>query len=83
LRQIESAPVIIDQWQLEKGALTGVKNKILIYTPGVSPDQLGALGERCYSDVNQAVAALLDGLPAGARVALIPEGPYAFAQVAE
>ena len=32
---------------------------------------------------NQAIAALLDGLPAGARVALIPEGPYAFAQVAE
>ncbi|MGA2897021.1 MAG: nickel-dependent lactate racemase [Acidobacteriaceae bacterium] len=83
LRQIENAPVMIDQWQLEKGALTGVKNKILIYTPGVSPDQLGALGERCYSDVNQAVAALLDGLPAGARVALIPEGPYAFAQVGE
>jgi hypothetical protein len=33
--------------------------------------------------VNQAVAALLDGLPTGARVALIPEGPYAFAQVVE
>ena len=82
LRQIESTPVIIDQWQLEKGALTGVKNKILIYTPGVSPNQLGALGERCFSDVDRAVAALLDGLPAGASVALIPEGPYVFAQVA-
>jgi len=47
------------------------------------PEQIGALGERCYSDVNQAVAAFFDGMPAGASVALIPEGPYAFAQVAE
>ena len=48
LRQIENAPVIIDQWQLEKVALAGLKNKMLLYTPGVSPEQLGALGERCY-----------------------------------
>ena len=83
LDQIASAPVLIDQWQLEKIALAGLRNEILIYSPGVSPEQLGALGRRCFADVNQAVAALLDGLPAGARVALIPEGPYAFAQVAE
>jgi nickel-dependent lactate racemase len=83
LDQIASAPVVIDQWQLEKIALAGLRNEILIYTPGVSPEQIGALGQRCYSDVNQAVAALLDGVPTGARVALIPEGPYAFAQVAE
>jgi len=83
LSQIASAPVVIDQWQLEKIALAGLRNEILIYTPGVSPEQLGALGERCTSDVNQAIAALLDSLPTGAHVALIPEGPYAFAQVAE
>ena len=77
------APVVIDQWQLEKIALAGLRNEIFIYSPGVSPEQIGALGEHCTSDVNQAVAALLDGLPTGARVALIPEGPYAFAQVAE
>ena len=82
LNQIASAPVVIDQWQLEKIALVELRNEVLIYTSGVSPDQLGALGQRCTSDVNRAVAALLDGLPTGARVALIPEGPYAFAQVA-
>ena len=68
---------------MEKIALAELRNEVLIYTRGVSPDQLGALGQRCYSDVNQAVTALLDGLPTGARVALIPEGPYAFAQVVE
>ena len=83
LNQIASAPVVIDQWQLEKIALAGLRNEILIYTPGVAPEQIGALGEHCFSDLDQAVAAFFDGLPAGARVALIPEGPYAFAQVAE
>jgi hypothetical protein len=29
------------------------------------------------------VAAVLDGLPAGARVALVPEGPYVFARAEE
>jgi nickel-dependent lactate racemase len=81
LNQIASAPVIIDQWQLEKIALAGLRNEMFIYTPGVLPEQLGALGERCYSNVNRAIAALLDGMPTSARVALIPEGPYAFAQV--
>jgi nickel-dependent lactate racemase len=83
LRGIEGAPVVIDQWQLEKPALVGLRNEFFFYTPGVVPEQLGALGQRCYSDVNRAIAALLDGLPTGARVALIPEGPYAFAQVGE
>jgi hypothetical protein len=81
LREIEGAPVVIDQWQLEKPALVGLRNEFFFYTPGVSPEQLGALAKRCFSDVNQAIAVLLDGLPTGARVALIPEGPYAFAQV--
>jgi hypothetical protein len=33
--------------------------------------------------LNEAVAATLDGLPADARVALVPEGPYTFARAAE
>ncbi|HUD22893.1 MAG TPA: nickel-dependent lactate racemase [Acidobacteriaceae bacterium] len=83
LDQIANAPVIIDQWQLEKIALAALRNEMLLYTPGVLPEQIGALGKRCYSNVNQAVAALFDGLPADVSVALIPEGPYAFAEVAE
>jgi nickel-dependent lactate racemase len=83
LDQIANAPVIIDQWQLEKIALAALRNEMLLYTPGVLPEQIGALGQRCFSNVNQAVAALFDGLPADVSVALIPEGPYAFAEVAE
>jgi nickel-dependent lactate racemase len=81
LDQIASAPVVIDQWQLEKIALAALRNEMFIYTPGVAPEQLGALGEHCFSNVNQAIAAFFDGLPADVSVALIPEGPYAFAEV--
>ena len=34
-----------------------------------------------FSDPNAAVEGVLEGLPAGARVVLIPEGPYCFARV--
>ncbi len=81
--QIASAPVVIDQWQLEKIALAALRNEMFLYTPGVLPEQIGALGKRCFGDVQRAVAAIFDGLPADISVALIPEGPYAFAEVGE
>ena len=81
LREIGSADVVVDQWQLEKLALVGLKNQILFYTPGVTASELGAYGPRHFSDVNAAVRQLLAGLPAKARVVLIPEGPYTFARV--
>jgi nickel-dependent lactate racemase len=80
LDEIRNAPVEIDQWQLEKLALTGLKNKVVFYTPGVSAAQLGSLGKQAFGKLNEAVACLLEGLPRGARVALIPEGPYTFAR---
>jgi hypothetical protein len=36
-----------------------------------------------FSDLSTALTAFLAGLPAGARIALIPEGPYTFARVEE
>ncbi len=81
LAEIADVAVTVDQWQLEKLALVGLTNEVLFYTPGVRPDQLGMLGPRCFSSVDAAVAHLLQGLPGDASVALIPEGPYAFARV--
>jgi len=80
LKEIENTPVEIDQWQLEKLALTGVKNELLFYTPGAARDEFGSLGSHAFADVNHAVAALFSGLSPGARVALLPEGPYTFAR---
>jgi hypothetical protein len=41
---------------------------------------LGSLAANAFDSLSEAVAALLDGLPAGARIALLPEGPYTYAR---
>lgn len=80
LDAIEKAPVRIDQWQLEKMALAGLKHPLLFHTPGAPPHALGSLASQVYTDLTEAVAALLDGLAPNARVALIPDGPYTYAR---
>jgi lactate racemase len=81
LDEIENTAVEVDQWQLEKLALVGQKYDLLFYTPGVSPDSAGALASRMFDDPSTALKKLVSGLPVGAHVAVIPEGPYVFAQV--
>jgi lactate racemase len=74
--------VVVDQWQLEKLALVELKHPLLIYAPGTRPEELGSLGETSFANPRAAIEALVEGLPAGARVAIIPDGPYSFARVA-
>ena len=83
LDEIRDSVVEVDQWQLEKLALCGLKYELFIYAPGVSKTQLGCLGPRAYASLDAAIRATLHGLPAGARVALVPEGPYTFARAEE
>ncbi len=83
LAEIKDAPVVIDQWQLEKLALAGQKNELFFYLPGVRQEQLGQLASRCFTTWQEATAAVIADLPRGARVALVPEGPYVFARVPE
>ena len=83
LDEIRNAPVEIDQWQLEKLALCGSRYELFLFTPGAARSKLGLLGPRAFDTLESAVHATLDGLPAGSRVALIPEGPYTFARAEE
>ncbi|MGO9340225.1 MAG: nickel-dependent lactate racemase [Terracidiphilus sp.] len=83
LDEIRLAPVEVDQWQLEKLALTGEKYDLYFFTPGVTRSQLGFLSERAFRSLEEAVAATLAGLPDDAPVALVPEGPYTFARAEE
>jgi lactate racemase len=83
LDEIRTAPVEVDQWQLEKLALTGEKYELSFFTPGVTRGQLGFLAESSFSTIEEAVAATLAGLPDDARLALVPEGPYTFARAEE
>jgi lactate racemase len=81
LDEIRGAQVEVDQWQLERLALVGVKNELFFYTPGADAAQMGTLGSRVFAKLDEAVAATLEGLPDDALVVLIPKGPYAFARV--
>jgi hypothetical protein len=82
LDQIRATRVEVDQWQLERLALVGMKHELFFYTPGISAGALGGLAPCAFDDLDQAIAALLDGLPQGALVVLVPEGPYTFARPA-
>lgn len=77
---IENAPVIVDQWQLEKLALVHRKADILYYVPGLPADYYPTLWGRAYGSVSEALAALTSGLEPGASIAVIPEGPYVLAK---
>jgi len=80
LDAIRDTPVIADQWQLEKMAMVELKHPLLVYAPGTKPQQLGSLGESSFTYEQDAVRALIDGLGPGATVAVVPDGPYAFAR---
>jgi nickel-dependent lactate racemase len=80
LDEVRDAPVEIDRWQVEKLALAGVQNDIYFFAPGVTKEELGQLGTRWFGDIGEAIAVVLRGVPKGARVALVPEGPYTFAR---
>jgi nickel-dependent lactate racemase len=77
---IREAPVIVDQWQLEKLALVAQKAQMLFYTPGLPAPYRETSWGRHFSSLPEAVKALTAGLPAGATVAVIPEGPYVLAK---
>jgi nickel-dependent lactate racemase len=77
---IANGPVVVDQWQLEKLALVARKAEILFYTPGLPRDYHESLWGKAYDSADEAVAALFAGLPRGARIALMPEGPYVLAK---
>jgi nickel-dependent lactate racemase len=83
LKKLESQPVEVDQWQLEKLAMVTGKLDLLYYVPGIAPKDRETLWGQAYDSIGEAVAALLEGLPPGARVAVIPEGPYVLAQAAQ
>jgi len=83
LDAIRETPVIPDQWQLEKLALVAGKHEVLFYVPGLAAEYREHFGANVFDSPDAAVAALCAGLRPGAKVAVIPEGPYVLARVAE
>ena len=79
--KIARAPVVVDQWQLEKLALVVAKAEVLYYVPGLPREYHASLWGRAFAKPEAAIGALTSALPPKARIALIPEGPYVLARV--
>jgi nickel-dependent lactate racemase len=82
MRSIENSPVEVDQWQLEKLAMVTERLKVWWYVPGVPREMQSKVWGRTFASAGEAVDALFGALPPGAKVAVIPEGPYVLAQTA-
>jgi nickel-dependent lactate racemase len=82
LDRIAKAPVLVDQWQLEKLALVTRKMDVLYYVPGLPADYYPALWGKAYASPEEALREFLNGLPTGATIAVMPEGPYVLANTA-
>ncbi len=80
LDAIAHAEVVVDQWQLEKFALVTAKAEVLLYVPGLPAEYHPFLWGKPYATTDAAVEALARSLPQGAKIAVIPEGPYVLAK---
>ena len=80
LDRIDAAPVVIDQWQLERLALVTRKVRVLFYVPGLPAEYYRTLWGTAYESAANALDALVGRLPGQPTVAVIPEGPYVLAK---
>ncbi len=80
LERIAGKPVTVDQWQLEKLALVTTRQQVFWYVPGVPPEYHSKLWGCSCPTPELALEALTAGLPDGASIAVIPEGPYVLAK---
>jgi lactate racemase len=82
LETMAKEPVVIDQWQLEKLALVMQKARVWFCTPGIPAEDRRYLWGLAFEEPQRAVDTLCADLPKDATVAVIPEGPYVFSQIA-
>jgi nickel-dependent lactate racemase len=80
MNRIATAPIQVDQWQLEKLGLVTANAEILYYVPGLPSEYQGKLWGKAYPTANLAVEALTALLSPNASIAVIPEGPYVLAR---
>ena len=81
MKKIESGPVTVDQWQLEKLALVTTRAEVLYYVPGLPREFHSGVWGKVFESAEGAVRALAASLERNARVAVIPEGPYVLARL--
>ncbi len=82
LKGIDNVPVTVDQWQLEKLALAAADHEILYCVPGLPNEYHAGLWGQSHANPSHLIDALFANLKPGAKVAVIPEGPYVLAKAA-
>lgn len=80
LDRIAGAPVVVDQWQLEKLALVTRRSRVYYYAPGLPEEYRAKLWGLWRPSMETAVRELTGGLASGSTIAIIPEGPYVLAK---
>ena len=73
---------VMDQWQLEEQAKVMERCCVKVVSDGLSADVLRRCHAQPAATVEQAVADCLAEYGPGARVAVIPKGPYVLPYVA-
>ncbi|MBI4977197.1 MAG: nickel-dependent lactate racemase [Spirochaetes bacterium] len=70
-----------EQWEVEELCMALNKAKIMLYTEGISPDDISRYGVTPVSSVEDGIARCLKEYGPSASIAVIPKGPYVIAGV--
>ncbi len=73
--------LVLDQWQLQKFCQVLTDNEVWMYTDCLDSDTLSKLFVTPLASVEDGVAKTLERFGANARIAVIPEGPYVYADI--
>ena len=76
LDELRRVPVRIDQWQLEECAKVAVGHECVLVSSGIPEDQRRRLFIRTAPTLDDAVREGIRRHGSGARIAVIPKGPY-------
>jgi nickel-dependent lactate racemase len=80
-RILETDYFVMDQWQLEELCKVLEKCRVKVVTQGLSADDLRQCQVEPAASVEQAVADSLAEYGPGAKIAVIPKGPYVLPSV--
>ena len=83
LDALSNRSVRVDQWQAEKLAMVAQRAQLSFCVPGLSEADQSKLWGPSHSDAQAAIDGLVERLQDGARVVVIPEGPYVFSQLGD
>lgn len=83
LEALSQRSVRVDQWQAEKLAMVAQRAKLSFCVPGLSASDRSSLWGPSHTDAQAAVDGMMGRLQEGARVVVIPEGPYVFSQLGD